>query len=305
MTCFLTSLSSVGVVDLVGVLGREHHGVDPDRPVVGVVLDRDLGLAVRTQVGERPVLADLGQPLREPLGDHDRQRHQLGRVVAGVAEHQALVAGAALVEVVVGGADPRLVAVVDALGDVERLAAEGDLHSAGGPVEALERGVVADVEDRRAHELGDRRVGVGPDLARDHDQTGGEQGLDRGPQVLAVGVVLHQVVEHGVADPVGDLVGVALGHRLRREETSVHARAHSLVRGWEAGLPGRSRATLSRAGPGPSMQDRRLTRRIVGRPGPRSRGRAPSSSPAVRRRRRRRPRGSPPGCRSCRRPLPR
>ena len=169
-----------------------------------------------------PSLRTSEQPLGEPLRDHDRERHQLGGVVAGVAEHQALVARAPLVELVVGGAHPRLVAVVDAGRDVHALGADRDLDAARGAVEALVGGVVADVEDRRAHQLGDRRVGVGPDLAGHHDQTGREQRLDRRPQVRRVGVVLHQVVEDGVADPVSDLVRVTLGHRLRGEEASRH-----------------------------------------------------------------------------------
>ena len=115
MTCFLMSASSVSRVTSLGVLGGEHHGVDADGTVLVVVLDGDLGLAVGTQVGERAVLADLGQPLGEPVRDRDRQRHQLGGVVGGVAEHQALVAGALLVELVLGGADAGLVAVVDTL----------------------------------------------------------------------------------------------------------------------------------------------------------------------------------------------
>ena len=84
-----------------------------------------------------PSLRTSSQPLREALGDHDRQWHQLGGVVARVAEHQALVAGSALVEVVVGGADARLVAVVDALGDVEGLGADGDLDAALAPSKPL------------------------------------------------------------------------------------------------------------------------------------------------------------------------
>ena len=48
-----------GVVDLLGVLGGEHDGVDADRAVLGVVLDGDLGLAVGSQVVERAVLAHL------------------------------------------------------------------------------------------------------------------------------------------------------------------------------------------------------------------------------------------------------
>ena len=41
-------------------------------------------------------IAGRGQPVEDAVGQGDRQRHQLGRVVAGIAEHQALVAGADL-----------------------------------------------------------------------------------------------------------------------------------------------------------------------------------------------------------------
>ena len=102
MTCFLMSGLEGVEVDVLGVLRGEHDGVDADRAVVGVVLDGDLGLAVGAQVGQRAVLADRGELLGEALRDHDRQRHQLVGVVAGVAEHQALVAGALLVERVHG-----------------------------------------------------------------------------------------------------------------------------------------------------------------------------------------------------------
>jgi hypothetical protein len=111
-----------------------------------------------------------------------------------------------------GGADTCLVALVHAGGDVHGLSADGDLHTARLAVEALERGVVADVEDLRADELGDRGVGVGAHLAGDHDQAGGQQRLHRDPEVLPVLVVLQQVVEHRVADGVGDLVRVTFGH---------------------------------------------------------------------------------------------
>ena len=68
--------------------------------LVAVVLDGDLGLAVRAQVRDGAVLADLGQAAGQPVRQRDRQRHQLGRLVAGEAEHQALVAGALRVELV-------------------------------------------------------------------------------------------------------------------------------------------------------------------------------------------------------------
>ncbi len=60
----------------------------------------------------------LGQPARQPVGEHDRQRHQLGRLPAGVAEHQSLVTSALAVKFVVALALPVLERVQDALGDV-------------------------------------------------------------------------------------------------------------------------------------------------------------------------------------------
>ncbi len=227
MTCCLMSASSWACSIVGAVLGREDDGVDAHGAVVLVVLDRDLGLAVGTQVGERAVLADLGEALREPLGDRDRERHELRGVVAGVAEHQALVAGAALVELVLRGADARLVTGVDTGGDVARLGADGDLDAARGAVEALLRGVVADVEDRLADDVRDGGVRRRADLAGDDDEAGGQQGLDRDAQVGAVAVLGHQVVEDRVADAVGDLVGVTLGHGLRGEEASCHVALNS------------------------------------------------------------------------------
>ena len=103
-----------------------------------VVLDGDLRLAVGTQVGKRPVLAHRGELLGEALGDHDRQRHRDVGVVAGVPEHQALVAGALFVHRV-HRAGAALVARVDPLGDVAGLATDRDHDAAGVPVEALDR----------------------------------------------------------------------------------------------------------------------------------------------------------------------
>src|SRR3984957_13846859 len=64
---------------------------------------------------QHAVLADLGQPARQAVGESDRQRHQFGGVLDGIAEHQALVARALLVQRVTGALDPRLVGGVDAL----------------------------------------------------------------------------------------------------------------------------------------------------------------------------------------------
>ena len=86
-------------VDVSGVLRADDDGVEPDGLAV-LVADGHLGLAVGTQVTDQALLADRGEAAGEAVGQRDRQRHQLGGLVAGEAEHQALVAGALAVEVV-------------------------------------------------------------------------------------------------------------------------------------------------------------------------------------------------------------
>ena len=85
--------------------------------LVDLVADRHLRLAVRAEVREHVGLAHLGEPLRDPVRELDRERHQLLGLVRRVAEHHPLVAGADPVErilVAVLG----LERVVDALRDV-------------------------------------------------------------------------------------------------------------------------------------------------------------------------------------------
>ena len=133
-----------------------------------------------------------------------------------VAEHHPLVAGADQVErVVVGGVVLPLERLVDALRDVRRLLVDRDDDAARVRVEAPLRVRVADLRDLLAHERGDVDVGLGRDLARDDDEAGRDQGLAGD---TAARIVREHRVEHGVRDLVGDLVGVAFGDRLGREE---------------------------------------------------------------------------------------
>ena len=110
---------------------------------------------------------------------------------------------------------------VDALRDVGRLRVEGDLHGAGLAVEALDRGVVADLEHAVAGDAGDVDVRLGGDLATDEHHARGDEGLAGDPALRVVG---QQRVEDAVADLVGDLVRVSLGDGLGREEA-----AHSVL----------------------------------------------------------------------------
>ena len=88
--------------------------VAADRLAV-LVAQRDLALGVGPEAAARaPEWRASASALEDLVGVVDRRRHQLGRLVAGVAEHDALVAGALVL--VAGG--------IDALGDVGRLAVQ-------------------------------------------------------------------------------------------------------------------------------------------------------------------------------------
>ena len=126
------------------VLGRDDDRAHALRHAV-LVLDGDLGLAVRSQVVQLAALADLREAARHAVGERDRQRHELGRLAAGEAEHHALVAGAELV------VRRRIVAdlerLVDAHRDVARLLLDRDERAAGQVVEAVVGARVPDVAD--------------------------------------------------------------------------------------------------------------------------------------------------------------
>ena len=184
--------------NLVVVLGGNHDGVDALGLAVDV-LDADLALAVGTQEIELAGAPHFAQLANQLVGQHDRQRHQLRGFVAGVAEHQALVAGAA---------------GIDAHGDVGRLALDGVEDAAGLAVEA-EAGVgVADVVDHAAHQARHVDVGIGGDFARNHADSGGDQDL---AGHAARGIVFQNRVQDGIRNLVRHLVGMSFGNRLRRK----------------------------------------------------------------------------------------
>jgi hypothetical protein len=93
------------------------------------------------------------------VGQHDGHGHQFLSFVAGIAEHQALVAGAT---------------GIHAHGDVGRLALDGIEDAAGFAVEAHSRIRVADIVNHAAYQAGHIDVGSGGDFARNHADSGGD-----------------------------------------------------------------------------------------------------------------------------------
>ena len=170
-------------VDTRRVLRGDEHGVDGDG-TARLVDDAHLGLAVGPEIGQDADAPDLGQALGEAVRHPDRQRHEVGRLVAGVPEHHPLVTGTLGVELVLASrAGAQLVGGGDALGDVGRLLVERHHHPAGAAVEPVGVAVVADVAHDVSHQAGDVDVALRGDLTCHHHEAGGEQRLARHPAV--------------------------------------------------------------------------------------------------------------------------
>ncbi|MPN31501.1 hypothetical protein SDC9_178975 [bioreactor metagenome] len=192
------------------MLRGNHHGIHPDGPVVLVILHSDLTLAVGTEVGELAALAHLRQAHGQLLGEGQGQGHQLRRLVAGVAEHHTLIARA-VGELAVAGL-LALQGLVHAQRDVGGLFVDRSDDSAGIAVEPIFAPVIADLPDHLPGYFGNVHVAGGGDLAHHVDQSGAGRGL---AGHAALGVPLHNRVQHRVGNLIADLVRVALGHGLR------------------------------------------------------------------------------------------
>ena len=103
----------VALVVALGVLGRDDDRGRRDRLAV-LVAQRDLALGVGLEERRGAGMAVGGHALEDLVAVIERRRHQVGGLVAGEAEHDALVAGAFVL--VARG--------VDALGDVRGLAVQ-------------------------------------------------------------------------------------------------------------------------------------------------------------------------------------
>src|SRR5208337_4139151 len=115
--------------NLVAVLRGDDDGVHARGAAINI-FDGDLGFSVGTEEINDILLADFSEFVREAVRELDGHGHQLGRLVASVAEHQTLVAGAA---------------GINAHGDVWRLFVDGADYAAGFGVEAKFSASVANI----------------------------------------------------------------------------------------------------------------------------------------------------------------
>src|SRR3989344_3614552 len=167
-----------------------------------------LRLGVRAQPIEF-AFTQIGLALHQAMRQRDRHGHEHVGLAGGIAEHQALVAGALL--------EIEALALVHAGGDIGRLAADGGQHRAAVRAEAHLVGVT-DVAHHVARHLVEIHACLGRDLAREHHQVVLDQRLAR----HARGLVLRQDgVQHGVRDLVTDLVRMTFRYRFRGKKKTV------------------------------------------------------------------------------------
>ena len=196
--------------DSLAVLRGNNDGVDALHRVA-VVFRRHLRLAVRAEIVKRAVLADFCQLLCKLMRQRDGQRHQLRGLIAGIAEHHALVARANEV-VLVSGAVFRLKGFVHAHCNVRGLHVNGGQHRAGRTIEARIRRIVTDLFDDFTRNRIDVHIALGGNLAHHVHHTGRRRHF---ASYMRGRVFRHDVVENCIGNLVANLVRVAFGHGFR------------------------------------------------------------------------------------------
>lgn len=187
--------------DVFAVLSRDDDSVDAERDdgtVVVLVLNGNLGLGVGTEPGERAIAAGGRHGSVKLVGEEESEGEELGGLVGGITEHDTLITSTEVLEAVIQ---------VKTLSDIGGLLLDGDEEVQGLVVEALGGVIVADVLDGLADNLLVVELGLGGDLAEDHDHAGlgGSLASDLGEGVLG-----QAGIEDRVRNLIGDLVGVTL-----------------------------------------------------------------------------------------------
>ena len=145
------------------------------------------------------IVADVGQLTHQRMCQVERQRHVIGCLVAGIAEHHTLVTGT-LVGLV-------LLVSIHTLGDVAALLVHAVKDAARVGIKLILALGVADFLDHLACRTLQVDVNVGGHLAGDDHLTRRHQRL---ACHMGIGVKGQELVQNGVTDLVGDFVGMTL-----------------------------------------------------------------------------------------------
>jgi hypothetical protein len=140
------------------------------------------------------------------MGKDDRHRHEFGRLVGGIAEHQSLVAGTA---------------GIHAHRNIARLLVNGGEDGTGVVVEPPGGVAVADILNDFANDIGNLDIGLGGDFSGHEGNPSRQNRLAGHAGEFVLG---DDGVEDSVRDLVGDLIRVSFSDRLRGEQIIVSHR---------------------------------------------------------------------------------
>ena len=196
----LQILSQLFGGDIVRVLGGKHHRVDAGGHAVAV-FHRDLPLAVRAQIGKNPLFSHVRKALAQLMGKENGEGHQLRRLIRGVAEHHALIAGAQLKFPAFFGFQR----VVHPEGDIRALAVDAHVYPAGirRKPERLLR--VADLPDLIPRDALEIRLRRRRDLSHDQEIIGGSAAFARHARIR---ILLYDRIQNSVRNLIANLVGM-------------------------------------------------------------------------------------------------
>lgn len=213
---FQQFLPQLGQILILRMLAGEDDGGDPPGCAEDI-LHRHLRLSVRPQAADPAHRPRTGKQGGQAVGQHYRQWQEIFCFTAGVAVHDALIAGTCLA------------AVCDSVCNVRALGVDENLHI---KVPA----VVSGPAHRVAHDGRDIRDRQRANLAGHHKFARRRQNFtgDAG-----VGVVFQAAVQHSIRYGVAQLVRVARCDGLRCQNGLIfHAHSFSLSFGeWEQHLP--------------------------------------------------------------------
>lgn len=196
--------------DLLSVLSGHDNRVDTERDcstAIFLVLNGDLSLRVGTEPREDARAASNSHRFVQAVGENERERHVLRRLVRCIAEHDTLVTGTDVLER----------AVVKSLGDIRRLLLDRDKNVTGLVVESLRGVVIPDLLDGFTDNLLVVDLPLRGNFTEDHDHAGfgGSLASDLREGVLCqTGIELctsslgplYVVTEYNTDDSIRDLV---------------------------------------------------------------------------------------------------
>ena len=159
---------SFAVFDIGAMLCRDHDVFDFDRLAVAI-FDGHLGFAVGPEKISFAAFANFREIVNQAMRHLNRERHQLRRFIAGIAEHHALIAGALfLVQPFAFG---------NALRNIRRLLLDRGKNRAGVAVESHGGIGVTDIAHHFADDIDVRHLGPAGNFAGNDDHAGLRQAL--------------------------------------------------------------------------------------------------------------------------------